>query len=86
MAGVAQDLGKNLRAVYTDSHGGISFEPIKENSSFNFSVLPILAFKNTPGFTGNVNARRMIILDSSSPAVNYSHNQFLTTVPAAPQA
>ena len=36
MAGVAQDLGKNLRAVYTDSHGGISFEPIKENSSFNF--------------------------------------------------
>lgn len=85
MVGVAQDIGNSLRVVYTDSRGGSSFETIKENSSFNFSPITIYAFKNISGFSGNVNAQRMIILDSSSPAVSYSNINTQVTVTNIPQ-
>lgn len=84
MAGVAQDMGNNLRAIYTDSQGGNSFEVIQENSSFDFSPITILAFKNIPGFTGNVIASRMIILDSSFPAVNFANNNTSTNIITIP--
>lgn len=78
MAGVAQDMGKSLRAVYTDNKGGNTFSTIKENAQFNFDALPIQAFKNDSRFAGNVIAKRLIILDSASPAVNYiDANQYV---------
>lgn len=45
MAGVARDLGANLRVVYADSQEGNNFDVIKEKSNFDFGPLEINAFK-----------------------------------------
>ncbi len=37
MTGVAHNIGGDLIAVYTDSNGANNFEPLKQNTTFDFA-------------------------------------------------
>jgi hypothetical protein len=83
MTGVAQNIGGDLTAIYTDSNGANNFQTIKQNASFDFTPQDIYAFRQTADnsqFNGFVQANRMIIFDSASPAVNYVNVHTLPSV------
>lgn len=69
IGGVNEDVGSNMRVIYSDSMGDISTQQIASNSSFNFGVLPINLFENNTPYTGSIQPMNLAIYNNSSPAI-----------------